>query len=184
MKLHLVRHGETDWNLEQRLQGHIIDPPISLNDKGRSQAMDTATILKDKNLEIIFSSDLHRALETAAIISDVYDINIVKNYNLREADFGIFQGELYSDESHKYFTDSALQFPEGESLDEAGYRVKEALKELSLQYNYDNAGVVTHGGIIGNLRAEIEGNPYVHVENGEVFSIEYDKEVDGFKIVE
>jgi broad specificity phosphatase PhoE len=183
MILHLFRHGETDWNLEKRLQGQIMDPPVHLNNKGVGQAKEAAVLLKDKSLDVIFSSDLHRALETAEIVADVYSLDIIQDSRLRETDFGELQGSLYDEDNFKYFTHSELKFPGGESLDEAKLRALSVLKEIALKYNYSNVGIATHGGVIGNLRAAIEGKSYKHVENGEVFSVEYDEETESFQII-
>ncbi len=183
MKIYLFRHGETDWNKVLRCQGHIMDPPIHLNDKGRDQARETAKILRDKNLDVIFSSDLHRALDTAEIIANVYDIEIIQDERLRETNFGDLQGTIYDGESDKYFKDGSLSFPGGESLNEAKQRVQDFLMEMISTYDYENVGIASHGGVIGNLKSSLIGEPYKHVENGEILSIDYDEEIKEFRII-
>lgn len=85
----LARHGETDWTRDKRWQGHA-DPP--LNERGREQARALAETLANVQLEAIYSSDLRRASETAALVAQRRDIEVRLDSALRENDFGNWTG--------------------------------------------------------------------------------------------
>ena len=85
----LVRHGETDWNADGRLQGHT-DRPLS--DFGRRQARQLAEELADESLEAIYASDLARARETAEIVGGRLELPVVLEPDLREKDWGTWEG--------------------------------------------------------------------------------------------
>ena len=85
----LVRHGETDWNADGRLQGHTDRP---LNDYGRAQARGSPTELAGEELEAIYASDLARARETAEIVGGRLGLPVVLDADLREKDWGTWEG--------------------------------------------------------------------------------------------
>ena len=89
MKIYLVRHGETEWNKEYRLQGQA---DTQLNDYGRELAQITAEALKDIPFDVIFHSPLSRAKETAYILKRDRKIEIIGDERLREMSFGIAEG--------------------------------------------------------------------------------------------
>jgi len=188
MKIYFFRHGETDWNIEHKCQGQIMDPPIHLNDKGREQAKKTASLLKNKNLEMIFSSDLHRAKETAEIVAEeIGKIEIKYDSRLRETNFGDIQG-LNPEERRKLdidecITNHDIPFPNGESFNQLSSRAFDFLKYLVENYSYDRVGISTHGGLIGNVRSKLTGEKYRHTENGEILTIEYSKNTKKFEVI-
>ena len=98
----LVRHGETDWNLERRWQGHIDRP---LNDVGRAQARALADRLDSEPFAAVYSSDLARARETAEIVAAAHGLPVHLDPRLREADVGEWSG-LTADEIER-------RYPEG-----------------------------------------------------------------------
>lgn len=85
----IVRHGETQWNLDGRWQGHEDSP---LTDQGIRQARAVGLRLKDLTFTMLYSSDLRRAYHTAKMISEVTGHEIVTDYRLRERNLGIFEG--------------------------------------------------------------------------------------------
>ena len=85
----LARHGETDWNLERRVQGHTDRP---LNESGRAQALALADRLSTESLDAVYSSDLARARETAAVIAARHGLDVIETSDLREKDFGSWEG--------------------------------------------------------------------------------------------
>src|SRR5687767_10128865 len=85
----LIRHGETEWNTTGRWQGIL---PVPLNDIGREQARKLAATLRQDAIQMIYTSDLSRAAETAQIIADTLGIPVSVDERLRELDIGIFQG--------------------------------------------------------------------------------------------
>ena len=94
MKIYLVRHGETDWNNEKRLQGWA---DISLNAKGVKEAEEVAEKLKNVHFDDAFCSDLERAEVTAETILKGRDIEVQMDPRLRELGFGPLEGTLYND---------------------------------------------------------------------------------------
>jgi broad specificity phosphatase PhoE len=87
---YFMRHGQTDWNLQGRLQGHS---DIPLNATGLAQAHAAADALTDESIEVIVSSPLIRALKTAAIVAERIARQIYIDGQLKECSFGAFEGE-------------------------------------------------------------------------------------------
>lgn len=121
MKIYLIRHGETAWNLERRCQGFS---DIELNLKGLEQAKKIANSLKNKTVTAVYSSPLKRARQTAEAIATLHGLEIILEDGLKEINQGIFEGVVYEelrknykDILQKWFDDPCnLQIPEGESL--------------------------------------------------------------------
>lgn len=94
MEIYIVRHGETLWNKGKRLQGRT---DIELNDYGRELARKTGIALMNTNIDIIYSSPLKRAYETADLIRNGRNINIITDERIRELCFGCYEGENFSE---------------------------------------------------------------------------------------
>ena len=128
-RIMLVRHGETLWNEERRCQG-ITDIPLS--EKGVEQAKRLKERLRDEKIDIAFSSPLKRALKTAEIILEGRNIKLIVREDLRELDFGIFEGMVfrealstYPDIARKWAEHSPdIKFPGGEGLSDIHSRLK------------------------------------------------------------
>ena len=156
----VVRHGETDWNREGRWMGHL---EIPLNKTGREQAMETARQLKNKNIDLVISSDLARCKETAEIIAKELKTELIFDTGLRERHGGIVQG-MTSDERLEKLGDEEVNRwktykgkPEGgESWQDVEKRVIESIKNHKLKYAHKNLVVVTHSGPIRMLRKALE----------------------------
>ena len=137
MGLHfiIVRHGETVWNKEDRIQGHI---NIDLTEKGIEQAKNNAEALNDEKIDIIYSSDLSRAIVTAEYINKYHCCKIVKSKFLREIDLGDANGTLRSELAQKFpeFMEAKKKdyfnasYPNGESYKDVQGRVKKFLFEV------------------------------------------------------
>ncbi|MCT4663260.1 MAG: histidine phosphatase family protein [Tissierellales bacterium] len=149
--LYIVRHGQTDYNVEKRIQG-ILDIP--LNENGKSQALETANILKDYSFDVILVSPLKRAFETASIIQNHlnHESNLIVIDDFREISRGDLNGTLlhHARESYpKLFEDSSESYfmrpPNGESIDDFKKIVHSALDSVLQNYNNKNILLVTHG---------------------------------------
>lgn len=163
----LVRHGETAWNAERRLQGHI---DIPLNATGLSQAEATARSLARAGLHFsaLYSSDLERARQTAAAIARAQALPPTHDARLRERHYGHFQG-LTFDEAEGRHPDHFRRFkardphfalPEsGESLNALATRVHAALGEIARQHVGEAVVVVTHGGVLDIAHRLATGQP-------------------------
>jgi broad specificity phosphatase PhoE len=151
----LVRHGETDWNAEGRLQGHT-DRPLS--DYGRRQAQRLAEELDSEELEAIYSSDLARAHETAAIVGERLDLPVELDPDLREKDWGTWEGLTAVERDRVEFV--------GESTEAHQDRILGALHRISERHPGDaRVLVVTHGGSIRRVQTAAMGMALPVVEN-------------------
>lgn len=138
-----MRHGETDWNLNRRLQGHADRP---LNETGREQARGLAADLAEEPLEAVYSSDLSRASETARIVAEARGLAVTTLPELRERHFGSWEG-LTDEEIHERFPEAADGvLGDGESRDELDRRVLAALDRIADEHPDGTVLVVSHGG--------------------------------------
>jgi broad specificity phosphatase PhoE len=156
----LVRHGETDWNRENRFQGHA-DPP--LNDRGRAQARQLASELRAESFIAAYTSPLRRAHETAAIVAAELGLEPVSYDALMEVDVGSWSG-LTRDEVGQRFPEGYARWLEyghgwddGESYEELGDRVVSGLLEIARMHPGERVLAVTHGGPIRSALAAAEG---------------------------
>jgi broad specificity phosphatase PhoE len=159
-ELLLVRHGETDWNRERRFQGHA-DPP--LNETGREQAQALAAELAGEGIELVYTSDLARAVETAEIVAARLGADVRSMRDLREIDVGEWQGLTWQEIEERY-PDGARSWHEhgagwetGETYEQLGERVVAALRRIASDHPEERVLVVGHGGAIRATRAFIEG---------------------------
>jgi probable phosphoglycerate mutase len=145
--LHFVRHGETTWNAERRIQGQTHDVPLS--DRGREQAREVAQTLASVPAGAIYSSDLRRAIETAAPIAEALRLPVIEVPALRERHFGDLQGQRYEDVRQRMETawrDPDLRVPGGESWRDAYDRVSRFLDTIRAAPPAPELVLVTHGG--------------------------------------
>lgn len=153
----IIRHGQTAWNTQKRLQGHS---DIPLNENGRLQAVTLAKILRDEPLDAIFSSDLQRAYQTACEIAKIHNLPVHQDRSFRERCYGICEGmkdgeirEAYP-ESYKawYAADPDHFFPDGERKTESPrqfhHRAVNAIREAATRYPGKKIAIVTHFGVI------------------------------------
>jgi probable phosphoglycerate mutase len=159
----LARHGETNWTREKRWQGHA-DPP--LNQRGRKQARVLARNLADVHLEAIYSSDLRRASQTAAIVADGRGIDVRRDPDLRENDFGDWTG-LTRDEVERRFPHGAMLrkrggkgWSGGESYEEMAHRIVRAIHRIAGSHPGQLVLVVAHNGPIRAVHAHVYGVAY------------------------
>ena len=151
----LVRHGETDWNAEGRLQGHT-DRPLS--DYGRRQAQQLAAEVEAEELEAIYSSDLARARETAEIVGERLELPVVLDPDLREKDWGTWEGLSAVERDRVEFV--------GESTEAHQERMLRALRRISERHPGDGRVlVVTHGGSMRRVQTAAMGMALPVVEN-------------------
>ncbi|PKM77991.1 MAG: alpha-ribazole phosphatase [Firmicutes bacterium HGW-Firmicutes-15] len=153
MRIIMVRHGQTDWNAQQKYQGQS---DIPLNETGRAQAYQTALHLQDQESpQVIFCSDLMRARETAQIIGRSLGIESICDARLRELSFGEWEGMTFTEVYEKYpqaFNEwvrdtETYIVPGGESFQSLSKRVLQFIHEIK-QANHQVALLVTHGGVI------------------------------------
>ena len=164
MKIYFVRHGETDWNKERKIQGQV---DIPLNEFGRHLARETAKGLRDVPFDVYFTSPLGRARETAQIILQGRDVPILEDKRILEMNFGVLEGKCCSKEgwdvpdSFQMFFDDPVHYqaPEGgEDFQAVRKRTGDFLNWLFAQEQYRDSTVLvtTHGaamaGLLNNLK--------------------------------
>ena len=152
-----VRHGETAWNVDARIQGQR---DIGLNDTGRWQAKRVGEALTGEPISAVYSSDLGRAHQTAQSIAAVAGIAVIADKGLRERGFGMFEGKT-SGEIHAAWPDHAhnwrKRIPEweppegGESLLQLRARVTNTMQALAARHCGEQIVVVAHGGVLDTL---------------------------------
>ncbi|HBH48196.1 MAG TPA: histidine phosphatase family protein [Bacteroidales bacterium] len=152
-KITIVRHGETKWNVAMKLQGH---QDSALTKNGIRQAEQVSHALKDRRFDVIYSSDLNRALKTAQTINTHFNLEIKSDPNLRERAFGVMEGltreeiaEKYPDLFHIYMHRNSIEpVPGGESLIEFSERVIKAIETIVSVNSEKEILVVAHGGVL------------------------------------
>jgi probable phosphoglycerate mutase len=151
-----IRHGETAWNVETRLQGHL---DIALNTKGVWQAAQVARALASDPIDAVYSSDLLRAWQTANAIAHATDAPLIANVGLRERGFGTFEGKTYAEIAAQWPDESEVWRkrvpdwapPGGESLLVMRERVASTVRALAAQHMGGQIVLVAHGGVMDIL---------------------------------
>lgn len=163
-RLCIVRHGETAWNAEHRVQGQL---DVPLNDYGRRQAQAVAAVLGRERFSAIYSSDLGRARETAAPTAAALGLEVKLDPALRERHYGIFQTLTYADVKLKYPEDYArferrepeFDFRTGESLRAFYERAVKCVQGIAAAHPGGEVLVFTHGGVLDKLYRYVTGLP-------------------------
>jgi probable phosphoglycerate mutase len=153
-----IRHGETAWNVDTRIQGHL---DIPLNDTGRWQAQRLARALAARDaIHAVYSSDLQRAHDTAQAIAAATGAPLRTHTGLRERGFGIFEGRTYAEIEQTWPAESEhwrrrtpdWQPPQGgESLIQVRARILQTLQELAAPHAGQQIVLVAHGGVMDQL---------------------------------
>ena len=151
-----IRHGETAWNVDSRLQGHL---DIPLNDVGLWQARQAALALADEPIDAIYSSDLQRAWVTARAIAETTQAPLTAHQGLRERSFGVLQGhtfeELEAKEPEQAYRwrkrDPAFAPEGGESLIALRERITATTHALASRHVGGQIVLVAHGGVLDVL---------------------------------
>lgn len=152
-RLLAIRHGETTWNLETRIQGHT---DIPLNDKGRWQAERLGRVLREEGLAAIYSSDLQRASDTARAIARASGAPLVLDESLRERHFGQLEGLTHDEitaswpaDARRWKARDPSYGPQGGETLQAFYeRCVEAAARLARLHPGQTVALVAHGGVL------------------------------------
>lgn len=160
MKLYAMRHGETDWNVQVRLQG-CADVP--LNEKGKKLAKVTGETLKNTKFDAVFSSPLSRAVETAKLVLGNQNVPIVTDDRIKEISFGEWEGrrsqkeygEIPQEMLNNFFhaPEKYVAPPKGETFAEILARTKDFYEELIQKKEYENSNILisSHGAAVRAL---------------------------------
>jgi probable phosphoglycerate mutase len=157
---YIFRHGETNWNLERRCQGHT---DIDLNENGKIQALHLAERMLDIPLDVIFSSDLTRAYKTGCVVAEKKGIPLILDKRLREMSYGEAEGMLYHEAVKIYGEElwnrfqtfspenDHISFPGGETRKMARDRFHQSMLDIIETTSHKVIGLSTHGGALRNI---------------------------------
>ena len=177
-RVFVVRHGQTAWNAQSRIQGNT---DIGLDETGRRQAQALGAALADEGLDAIYASDLARAVETARPAADLARLAIVTDPGLRERGFGIFEGLTHAEVAQRW-PDAAERWrrrdahfgPEGGETLAAFYaRSVGCAERIAARHAGQTIAIVTHGGVLDCLyraatRASLQAPRTWHLGNAVV----------------
>ncbi|MDU4889861.1 MAG: histidine phosphatase family protein [Clostridium sp.] len=198
--VYLTRHGQTEWNLERRLQGRGNSPLTSVGISGAEELRDR---IKDIRLDAIYSSPIERAFLTANIVKGNHDLKVITEEGFMEMSFGDYEGlkisEIYKI-NPKFNMDQIMKVdinicaPNGETLAQVRERVKEAMDRIIEENEGKSILIVTHGMTLKALmyyfndkdvNEEVMGQATltkITVENKKNFKIEFKNDGSHFKI--
>ncbi|HOZ54278.1 MAG TPA: histidine phosphatase family protein [Bacilli bacterium] len=146
MKLYVIRHGETEWNYLKVMQGSV---DIPLNEQGKKQAKKLQKLLNNRHFDLIISSPLLRAKETAEIVNKKFKKRIIIDDRLAERNYGEFEGVKKADFDYFGFWDYNLdnRYERAENIKSFYNRVVSFIEELKNKYSEKTILLSTHGGI-------------------------------------
>lgn len=152
-RIFLIRHGETEWNRQGRIQGHS---NIKLSTEGIHQAQMLAKYSPFMRIDAVYSSDLTRAFDTARVLAVKFNLEVHMVPELREVNFGYWEGKLiadlvqmFPDDFGKFFTDpERCHPPQGETFLQCQARALNALNKIIAAHDDHNVVIVTHGAVI------------------------------------
>lgn len=182
MKLYIIRHGQTDWNLEGRIQGRR---DIPLNATGRLQGLALAGGMKRRLVTAVYSSPQLRAMETAGFIGESQGVLVTEVPQLVEIGYGEWEGRSVEDilATDREIYEAWWQHPAtvappgGETLNQVDERCRQAWKRIRGEIKGDTA-VVAHGGTLAHFIVHLlEGQPEtseIVVSNASITTMEYD----------
>lgn len=199
--VYLTRHGQTEWNIEKRLQGHGNSP---LTESGLRGAKELSKRLENINIERIYTSPIERAYKTAIILKGNKNIDVVKHEGLKEMNFGDFEGKITEDvmkENPDWNINLIMQgnlemrAPNGETLAEVRERVSKAMDEIIKDNEGKTILIVGHGITLKaimnyfkdkDVNNEVMGQTTLTKVNvdGENFNIEFKNDGSHFTIKE
>jgi broad specificity phosphatase PhoE len=160
----LVRHGQTDWNLEGRYQGQS---DVPLNEHGWAQANALTRRLQHQEFAAIYASDLLRAKQTAEIIAALHDLPVIVEPRLREINQGDWEGQLVDVIKDRYATlweqrlvdPASVRPPGGETVGEVAGRVYAALDDIALRYPAGTVLIASHGLSLATVLCKVRSIP-------------------------
>ena len=192
MKLYIIRHGQTDWNIAKKIQGR---QDIPLNERGHFQAQCLGKAMENRPITAVFSSPQIRAMETAIAVTSPAGVPVIPVRDLMEINYGVWEGkteeELLRDDRALYEAwwshPAETAPPEGESINQVNERCRQAWKEIKPQLTGD-AAIVAHGGLLAHFMEQLLGSESIAAStvahNASITTIEYEPETERFVLVE
>lgn len=158
MSILITRHGQTDWNAEHKVQGKA---DINLNETGKKQAEETREKLLSENIDLIICSPLNRAKQTANIINQGRNIQIIYDDRISERDFGEFEGKHTEDFDYNSFWSYKrnIKYERAENIRDFFNRIYSFLDDIIQTYPDKNILLVAHGGVCIPVNCYFNGIP-------------------------
>lgn len=194
MKLYLIRHGQTDWNIQGKIQG---SHDIPLNETGRKQAESVAKGMESRPVARIFSSTLKRAAETAEEIARIQEVEITYMKELIEVEFGKWEGLTWDEIQREYPAEFErwslnpvdVAPPGGETQTQVMKRCVSVVEEILKRTNgREDTAIVSHGATIAYLVAYMMRNhpeeAEIIVDNASITTVNYNPLTEDFMILE
>lgn len=154
--IYIVRHGQTDYNVEGRYGGRI---DVNLNEKGINQALEIKNNLQGKKFDVVISSPLSRAITTAKIIIGD-DKDIIVDERIIERDNGSFEGKLKTEVANDYDFNNPNDHRYGiENIVDFRKRIDDFCEDIIKKYEDEDVLIVTHAGVGIYIRCFFEGEP-------------------------
>lgn len=166
-----VRHGETEWNVQRKIQGRT---DIPLNENGKKQALDCKQFLSLQQWDCIVSSPLKRAIQTADIINESLNVPLIIMEDFIERNYGTIEGLTLQQRAS---LDPNFQCPLQEKLEVLTTRILNGMNQLHFQYRNKNIIVVAHGGVINRMLALLSdgviGSGKTRLHNGGLTYVQF-----------
>ncbi|MFP3321774.1 histidine phosphatase family protein [Planococcus sp. SIMBA_160] len=169
----LIRHGETEWNKIGRIQGRT---DVPLNETGKLQARACGTHLTGEAWDVIVTSPLQRAKQTADIINETMRLPVVEMKEFEEKHFGKAEG-MTAEERYGLYPDK--NYPGQEQAEEFQSRLSEGLAQLHERFDNQRVLVVAHGGVINAILEQLAHGEYdgeIRLQNGGMNHLSYASE--------
>ena len=164
--IYLYRHGETNWNVDDRITGQLDDKEIRFTDLGYRQIDELSRKLRLNNIQVIYCSDYKRTSETANIANSKLGIPIFYQKELHGLNMGRYQGNILSKFSKekefvRAFQDYNFPIDGGESINQLNARILKFILHICENEGYSRIAIVTHSAVISNLKAFLTHKKYV-----------------------
>ena len=175
MRLFAARHGQTQWNVDNKICG-VTDVPLT--EEGWAQARELAEKTVDLELDLIICSTMLRAKQTASAVAEKLNIPVIEDPRLVEQNYGIYEG---MDRKTQGFLDNkrhfAVRYPGGESMMDVAHRIYGLLEDIKRDHAGKNVLLVCHGGVLRLVRSYFEpmtNEEYFHYSPGNADIREYE----------
>lgn len=167
--IYLYRHGETDWNVNGITMGQLEGIKTQFTIVGYEDIFEISESLKENKVEVIYSSDFNRTVDTANLANCNNVIPVIITKQVRGLNMGKYQGLNFetfikSEEVKFSFENYDLPFPGGESINQLNNRLYNFINEICNQTNYERIAIVTHSAAISNLKSFISKEKYISLK--------------------
>lgn len=167
--IYLYRHGETNFNVNGITMGQLEGIKTEFTQVGYEEIRNISNSLKENKIEVIYSSDFNRTMDTAKLANTNNQLPIIISKKARGLNMGKYQGLEFqkfinSEEIKRSFENYNIPFPEGESINELNNRLYTFINEICNQTSYERIAIITHSAAISNLKAFVSNDKYISLK--------------------